>query len=107
MLASLFRASIQPYMISWIRYNPQVEIAKLKIPILIVNGTKDLQVAVPEAELLKKANPEAELVLIEKMNHIFKEINGDDTENMKSYTNPDLPLATKLVATIIPFVKSL
>ena len=63
--------------------------------------------SVQEAELLKKAKPEAELVLIENMNHIFKEIKGDDTENMKSYTNADLPIATKLTSTITRFVKSL
>lgn len=107
MLASIFRESIQPYMISWIKYNPQIEITKLQIPVLIINGTKDLQVAVPEAELLKKANPEAELVLIENMNHVFKEIKGDDSENMKSYSNPDLPITPKLTSTIITFVKSL
>lgn len=107
MLASIFRESIQPYMISWIQYNPQIEIAKLQMPVLIVNGTKDLQVAVSEAELLKKAKPEAELVLIENMNHICKVINGDDTENMKSYSNPDVPIATKLTSTITTFVKSL
>ena len=107
MLASIFRESIQPYMISWIQYNPQIEIAKLQMPVLIVNGTKDLQVAVSEAELLKKAKPEAELVLIENMNHIFKVINGDDAENMKSYSNPDIPIATKLTSTITTFVKSL
>ncbi|MGO4906577.1 alpha/beta hydrolase [Flavobacterium sp. W20_MBD1_R3] len=107
MLASLFRESIQPYMISWIKYNPQIEIAKLQIPILIVNGTKDLQVTIQEAELLKKAKPEAEVILIENMNHIFKEIKGDDTENMKSYSNPDAPIAAKLTSTITTFVKSL
>jgi len=31
LLESLFRESIQPYMISWIKYNPQVEIKKLQI----------------------------------------------------------------------------
>ena len=107
MLASIFRESIQPYMISWIKYNPQMELAKLQIPIVIINGTKDIQVSVQEAELLKKANPEAELVLIENMNHVFKEIKGDDAENMKSYTNPDLPIAPKLTNTITAFVKSL
>ncbi|SFF16782.1 alpha/beta hydrolase [Flavobacterium xueshanense] len=107
MLASIFRESIQPYMISWIQYNPQIEIAKLQMPVLIVNGTKDLQVAISEAELLKKAKPEGELVLIENMNHIFKKISGDDTENMKSYSNPDVPIATKLTSTITTFVKSL
>ncbi|MBG6187769.1 alpha/beta hydrolase [Flavobacterium sp. CAN_S2] len=107
MLASIFRESIQPYMISWIKYNPQIEIAKLQMPIVIINGTKDIQVSVQEAELLKKAKPEAELVLIENMNHVFKEIKGDDTENMKSYTNPDLPIVPTLKNTITAFVKSL
>lgn len=107
MLASLFRESIQPYMISWIKYNPQIEITKLQIPVLIINGTKDLQVTVPEAELLTKAKSEAELVLIENMNHVFKEIKGDDSENMKSYSNPDLPIIPRLTSTIKMFVKSL
>lgn len=107
MLASIFRESVQPYMISWIKYNPQIEIAKLQIPVLIVNGTKDLQVAVHDAELLKKAKPEAELVLIENMNHIFKEIKGDDTENIQSYSNPDAPIAPKLTNPITVFIKAL
>ena len=107
MLASIFRESVQPYMISWIKYNPQIEIAKLQIPILLTNGTKDLQVTIPEAELLKKAKPDATLVLIENMNHIFKEINGDDAENMKSYSNPAIPIASKLTSIITTFVKSL
>lgn len=107
MLASIFRESIQPYMISWIKYNPQTELPKLQMPVLIVNGTKDLQVSSQEAELLKKAKPAAELVLIENMNHVFKEIKGDDSENMKSYTNPDLPIATKLTNTLTMFIKSL
>lgn len=107
MLASLFRESVQPYMISWIKYNPQIEITKLQMPVLLINGTKDLQVTTAEAELLKKAKPQAELVLIENMNHIFKEIKGDDTENMKSYSDPAIPIATKLTSTITTFVKSL
>ena len=35
-LVSLFRPSVQPYLISWMKYNPAVEIAKLKIPVLIL-----------------------------------------------------------------------
>jgi alpha/beta superfamily hydrolase len=107
MLASLFRESVQPYMISWIKYNPQNEIKKLQIPVLLINGTKDLQVTVSEAELLKKAKPEAKLVIIENMNHIFKEIKGDDAENMKSYSDPNLPVTEKLVTAINLFIKSL
>lgn len=107
MLASLFRESVQPYMISWIKYDPQNEIKKLRIPVLIINGTKDLQVTVSEAELLKKAKPEAKLAIIEDMNHVFKEIKGDVSENMKSYTDPNLRLSDKLLTTINLFIKSL
>ena len=107
MLASLFRESVQPYMISWIKYNPQEEIKKLTIPVLIVNGTKDIQVEVSEAELLKQAKPEAKLSIIENMNHIFKEIKGDKTENMASYTNPDLPVSKALIDTMTQFITSL
>ncbi|MFV8440668.1 alpha/beta hydrolase [Flavobacterium sp. LB2P44] len=107
MLASVFRKSVQPYMISWIKYNPQLEITKLKIPVLIINGTKDLQVSEEDAALLKKAKPESELVLIENMNHVFKEIKGDNTENRNSYSNSDLPISKGLPNSIITFVKSL
>ena len=107
MLASLFRESVQPYMISWIKYNPQNEIKKLQIPVLLINGSKDLQVTVSEAELLKKAKPEAKLLVIDNMNHIFKEIKGDDAENMKSYSDPNLAVTEKLVTAINLFIKSL
>jgi hypothetical protein len=75
--------------------------------VLLINGTIDLQVSVSEAELLKKAKPEAKLEIIENMNHIFKEIKGDDTENMKSYSDQNLPVTEKLVIAINFFIKSL
>ena len=106
MLASIFRESVQPYMISWMKYNPQEEIKKLKMPILIINGTKDIQVSENEAKLLNEANPKSELKIIENMNHIFKEINEEE-ENLKSYSNPDLPIIPELSKTINSFIKSL
>ncbi|MGZ5253213.1 MAG: alpha/beta hydrolase, partial [Flavitalea sp.] len=51
---SLFRPSIQPYMISWIKYDPAKEIDSLRqlnIPVLIIQGTRDIQVSVNDAEL--------------------------------------------------------
>lgn len=107
MLAGLFRASVQPYMISWLKHNPQEEIKKLQIPILIINGTKDIQIPIQDAELLHKANPKSELVLIENMNHIFKEIKGDETENMGSYSNPNLPVMPQLIEKITTFLKKI
>lgn len=106
LLESLFRESIQPYMISWIKYNPQVEIKKLQIPILIINGTKDMQVPATDAELLNKANPKSELVIIAGMNHIFKDIEKDE-DNIKSYSNPKLPVNLKLIETMTKFINSI
>ncbi|MEY4012233.1 MAG: hypothetical protein RIT22_1357 [Bacteroidota bacterium] len=107
MLASLFRASVQPYMISWIKYNPQSEIKKLHVPTLLINGDKDIQVSVQDAQLLQQAKPDAQLKIIPNMNHIFKKIKGDEAENKASYTNPDLPIATDLSELITTFIKSI
>ena len=68
----LFRKSVQPYMISWLKYDPQTEIGKLHIPILIIQGTNDVQVDTSDAMLLSAANPKATLVLIKNMNHVFE-----------------------------------
>lgn len=40
-LMTLFRPSVQPYLISWYRYNPQEVIAKLRQPVLILQGDKE------------------------------------------------------------------
>ncbi len=63
-LAMLFRASVQPYLISWFKYDPVKEISELAIPVLIIEGTTDIQVSVKDAELLAGADKNAELVIV-------------------------------------------
>lgn len=106
MLNSLFRASIQPYLISWFKYNPQTEIKKLNVPILIIQGNKDLQVTVKDAELLSQASKNAELLIVENMNHILKNIEGDTQANMESYNNESLPVSEVMTNKIISFIKN-
>jgi len=105
MLNSLFRASIQPYLISWFKYNPQTEIKKLSIPILIVQGNKDLQVTVKDGELLSQANKNAELLVVDQMNHVMKIIDGDKQVNLDSYNNETLPVSEILITKIVSFIK--
>jgi pimeloyl-ACP methyl ester carboxylesterase len=105
MLNALFRASIQPYLISWFKYNPQTEIKKLNIPILVLQGNKDLQVSVKDAENLAQSNPNAELLVVDKMNHIMKIIEGDQQANIESYNNETLPLSETLTSKIISFIR--
>ena len=103
-LNSLFRLSVQPYTISVFKYDPQIEIKKLIIPILIVQGTNDIQVSVENAKRLSKANPKAKLVYIDKMNHIFRAVEGDRQANLETYNNFNLPLADGLVKEISNFI---
>jgi hypothetical protein len=103
-LAHLFSKPNQPFLISWMSYNPSEEIKKLEIPVLIINGTKDLQVKVEEAKKLYEAKPDSELVIIENMNHILKNIDKDE-DNMKSYYSPDYPLSEELIQILEVFIK--
>ena len=61
-LAALFRPSVQPFLISWMKYNPAKEIQKLTMPVMIVQGTTDIQVAMTDAEALHGARPEARYI---------------------------------------------
>ncbi len=45
-LASLYRPSVQPYVISWFKYVPSQELAALTMPVLLIQGTTDIQVSV-------------------------------------------------------------
>ena len=95
-LYGLFRPSVQPYMMSWMKYDPTVEISKLKIPVIIIQGTTDLQVQVKDAQLLHDASPSSRYILIEGMNHIFKLAPSNREKNIETYSNPELPLAPEL-----------
>ncbi|MGA8854964.1 MAG: alpha/beta hydrolase [Christiangramia sp.] len=108
MLESIFRPSVQPYLNSWMQYDPAKEIQKLDIPVLIINGSADIQVEVDQAEKLKSGNEKAELVIINNMNHIFREVESKDRlVNTKTYNEPNLPLHPELIPTITKFIKEL
>ncbi len=104
LLYTLFRPSVQPYLISWFKYHPQTEIAKLNIPILIVQGTTDIQIDVEDAEKLSESNKLAKKVIIEGMNHILKEADADRTKNIQTYSNSKLPLKEGLISEIVSFI---
>lgn len=102
-LKSLFAKQNLAFINSWMQYVPVKEIKKIAIPILIINGTKDLQVPVSDARALHKSNPKSELVIIENMNHLLKHIEKD-ADNLKSYYSPDYPLSSELITVITTFV---
>lgn len=107
LLESIFRPSVQPFIASWMKYSPQRELAELEMPVLLINGTKDLQIDEIQAQKLAVANPDAKLVLLDGMNHVFRKIEGSDLENNKSYNEPGLPLHPELTPTVVAFIKNL
>lgn len=98
-LASLFRPSVQPYLISYMKYDPAKEIAKLSMPVTIVQGTADVQVTMADATALKGGAPSAKLVVVQGMNHVLK--HAPDTSSRSAvvagYDNPTLPVEPQVV----------
>ncbi len=105
-LNSLFRPSVQPYLISWFRHDPVKDIARLTIPILIVQGDKDIQVKEDDARLLHEAQPNSKLLIINGMTHVLKIIAQDDglSANMATYSDPDAPISKELISQIVSFI---
>lgn len=105
-LNTLFSPKLQGYLISWLSYDPKVEIKKLDIPVMVIQGTTDIQITVEEAQEMAKANTSSELVIIKNMNHVLKEIDTIEmSKNIATYSNPDLPLHNELMKSIITFIK--
>ncbi len=105
-LAMIFREDVQPYFISWLKLNPSSEIKKLKNQVLIINGTKDLQVPEKNGTELAKANKNSTLLIIPNMNHCLTEIASDDqAENLSSYNSPELALSKMMMDEIVAFIK--
>lgn len=106
-LMSLFRPSIQDYLLSWMKYNPREEIKKLDIPVLVVQGNTDLQVTVEEARAMSAEVVNGKLVIIDEMNHILKPSSDNLIENYSTYNKPELSLHPALMPPILAFIHSL
>ncbi|WP_097087808.1 MULTISPECIES: alpha/beta hydrolase [unclassified Pseudomonas] len=106
-LQPIFRPSVQPYLISLFRQDPAKAFAQLKMPALIVQGSNDMQVGVGDAQALKAAKPDAELVVIEGMNHVMRIVPADVKRQLASYKDPNLPLAAELGGKLIEFIAGL
>ena len=105
-LAGLFRPSVQPYWISELKFDPVTLIGRLNLPVLIVQGDRDLQVGVSDAQKLAKAQPAAKLLLVPGMNHVLVDAPLAPEGNIATYAQADLPLSTGLLKPLILFLKS-
>ena len=104
MLASFFRPSMMDYLIDWFKYDPRKEIAKLNIPVLVIQGDNDAQVSNDNAEVLAKANAGAKKVLVKEVNHILKIAPRDRAENIAVYNSPEKDIAEDMRKALVDFV---
>jgi pimeloyl-ACP methyl ester carboxylesterase len=105
-LAALFRPSVQPYLTSWFKYTPADEIVKLKVPVMIIQGTTDIQTSMEDSRRLAAALKSAKVLEIEGMNHVLKNAPAGRAEQMPAYTDPNIPVVPRLLDEMAAFVKS-
>lgn len=103
----VFRPSVQPFFIEVLKIDPAAEMRKLNIPVLITQGTTDLQVKIKDAERLKSAAKKGTLKIIPGMNHVMKAAPAEPEKNNETYRNPQLPIKPELVTAISTFCISL
>ena len=103
-LEALFRPSVQPYIISWFRHDPGALAAAYDRPIMIVHATHDIQVGAADADALSAAQPNAERLDLEGVNHVLKASPADRAGNIAVYGDPDAPLAEGLADAVAAFV---
>ena len=105
-LQGLFAPQVQGFLIDAMRYDPAAMAAGSALPLLIVQGGKDIQVPVTDGELFHAARPAAEYLLLGDMNHVLKDVEGDSpAANLASYRDAEQPLSEGLVEAIARFVE--
>lgn len=104
-LTPLFRPSVQPYLRSSLKYDPQRLIAAVHVPTLIVQGDRDLQVRVEDARQLAAAQPTARTHLAHGVNHVLVPAPLDPAGNFATYANADLPIERGLLTAVVDFLK--
>lgn len=104
-LLALFRPSVQGFLIDVFAHDPAKLIAQVHLPVLVVQGGRDSQVGIEDAQRLAKENPSAKLVRLEAANHVLKDVPADDpAANLRAYADPDLPLSIGLIDAIASFI---
>jgi len=104
-LLPLFRPEVQDFLINELSFDPAQLIANCRKPVLIVQGDRDIQVGIPDAERLQRALPGAKLSILSNTNHVLKTVSsGDRAANIATYTAPDLPLALDTIDAIANFI---
>jgi pimeloyl-ACP methyl ester carboxylesterase len=104
-LVPLFGPRLQTFMHSFMAEDPAALIARIRLPVMILQGDRDLQIGVEDARRLAAAGKRAELVLLPGANHVLKSVPANDqAANVAAYGDPDMPLVPQLVPAVADFL---
>lgn len=106
-LMVLYRPSIQPYLMSWFAHTPLQVLPRVGVPVMIIHGSTDAQIGVAEARALGQVKPDAQLAIIDGMNHVLKIVPDDPHLQQASYFDPQLPIAPELFERLWRFIVGL
>jgi len=108
-LMSLFQPDNRKFMQGMQAYVPTEEIAKGKLPILIVQGANDVQIGLDDdARPLAAAQPRAKLVVLPTANHVLKAATGGQMmSQLPLYMNPRTPIVPELAPAVAAWIRTL
>ena len=104
-LGPLFVPINLSFMRSLTSFDPPAAIRAVHQPVLIVQGGRDVQVTVADAERLHTAKPDAQLVVVPLANHVLKQ--ATDTTlagQMPTYQNPTVPIMPDVANAIADWI---
>lgn len=104
-LAVLFVPINQTFMKSLASFDPPAAIRAVRQPVLIVQGGRDLQVTVADADRLHTARPDAQLVVVPLANHVLKQTTDTTLMGqMPTYQNPSVPIMPDVANAIADWI---
>lgn len=104
-LESVLPRELQPYLISWFRFDPVEELTRLSADVLVIHGENDKLVPPAQATMLAHAREGLEPTLIARMAHSMKEADTDAASQRAASSDPDVPLAEGLAETLADFAR--
>jgi len=105
-LQPLFRPVNQRFTASVVAYDAIAELRHLQVPVLVLQGDRDVQVGTEDAERLSAAAPRARVIVIHGANHLFKAAErADRVAQLALYMDRTAPVVPELVEAIADWVK--
>jgi hypothetical protein len=94
---------MQPSLASAFNEDPIDPLQKLTMPILIVAGGRDLQLARVDMIALSTAAPQAQTAWEPEMNHVLVDVK-DEPDNLAAYGQSDRPLDPNMIEEVAAFI---